>query len=65
MEYLRGQILKQRIQEKALTTEAILDFGIQTVDARDAAHSEGIIHRDWAKSYDLSRCKEGDFNPLR
>jgi serine/threonine protein kinase len=46
MEYLEGQTLKQRIQSKPLSTEEILDLGIQVADALDRAHSNGIIHRD-------------------
>ena len=46
MQYLEGQTLKRRIQEKPLTTEEILEIGIHISDALDAAHSKGIIHRD-------------------
>jgi serine/threonine protein kinase len=46
MQYLEGQTLKQRIQSKPLSTEEILDLGIQVADALDRAHSNGIIHRD-------------------
>ncbi|HUV12743.1 MAG TPA: serine/threonine-protein kinase, partial [Acidobacteriota bacterium] len=46
MQYLEGQTLKQRIQGKPLTTEEILDLGIQLADALDAAHAKGIMHRD-------------------
>jgi serine/threonine protein kinase len=46
MEFLDGQTLKHRIENKALPIEQVLDFGVQISDALDAAHAEGIVHRD-------------------
>jgi len=46
MELLEGKSLKQRISEGPLATSELLDFGIQTADALEAAHAKGIIHRD-------------------
>lgn len=46
MELLKGETLKQRIQGGPLPVDQILDLGIQVADALDAAHSQGIIHRD-------------------
>jgi predicted ATPase/serine/threonine protein kinase len=46
MELLEGMSLKQRIQEGPISTAELLDFGIQTSDALEAAHAKGIIHRD-------------------
>ena len=46
MEFLEGRTLKQRIVDKRIEAEEILDLGIQIADGLDAAHSENIIHRD-------------------
>jgi serine/threonine protein kinase/tetratricopeptide (TPR) repeat protein len=46
MELLEGQTLKHRIWGKPLDIEEILDVGIQVTDALDAAHAQGIVHRD-------------------
>jgi eukaryotic-like serine/threonine-protein kinase len=46
MELLEGQTLNQRIHGKPLQTDESLDLWIQIADGLDAAHAEGIIHRD-------------------
>jgi eukaryotic-like serine/threonine-protein kinase len=46
MELLEGETLNQRIHRKPLQTDEILDIGIQIADGLDAAHAEGVIHRD-------------------
>jgi serine/threonine protein kinase len=46
MELLEGKSLKERIREGPISSDELLDFGIQTSDALEAAHSKGIIHRD-------------------
>jgi len=46
MELLEGQPLKNRIGERLLEIDLLLDLAIQIADALRAAHAKGIIHRD-------------------
>jgi eukaryotic-like serine/threonine-protein kinase len=46
MELLEGQTLRDRIGGKPLELDELLDFSVQIAEGLDAAHSQGIIHRD-------------------
>lgn len=46
MEVLEGQTLSEAISGKPLKAEQIVKLGLEIVDALDAAHGKGIVHRD-------------------
>jgi eukaryotic-like serine/threonine-protein kinase len=46
MECLEGVTLKHLINGRPLEAERVLEVGIEIADALDAAHAQGIIHRD-------------------
>ena len=46
MELLEGQNLRERIAEKPLETELLLELAAEVSDALDAAHRRNIVHRD-------------------
>jgi eukaryotic-like serine/threonine-protein kinase len=47
MEFLDGATLKHRIGGHTMDLDTILDLGSQVADGLDAAHSEGVVHRDF------------------
>jgi len=46
MEFLDGRTLRERIKSGPLNVGEVLDIAIQVTSGLDAAHAEGIIHRD-------------------
>ena len=46
MELVDGQTLSQVIAGRPLTSDRLIDLGTQIADALEAAHAEGIVHRD-------------------
>ena len=65
MEYVQGQTLRKMTAEKPLPVEQAVAIAIQIAEALQAAHEQGIIHRDIKSDNimlsDNSRVKVMDF----
>jgi serine/threonine protein kinase len=46
MEYIEGQSLKAKLEQRPLEVEEALNIVIQVAEGLDEAHKKGIIHRD-------------------
>jgi Tol biopolymer transport system component len=46
MELLRGETLRERLEEGALPQRKALEYGLQIAHGLAAAHEKGIVHRD-------------------
>jgi len=46
MEHLDGETLAQRLSRSALPIRQVVEIGAQIADALDAAHRQGVVHRD-------------------
>jgi serine/threonine protein kinase len=46
MELMKGQTLRERLNQGPVKVTQLVDIGVEIADALHAAHSEGIIHRD-------------------
>jgi len=63
MEYLDGQTLKHVIESRPMESDRMLRLAIQIVEALDAAHRQGIIHRD-VKPANIFVTREGQVKVL-
>ena len=46
MEYLEGETLEERLDRGALPLDELVTIGSQIAEAIDAAHRQGVVHRD-------------------
>jgi serine/threonine protein kinase len=46
MEFVEGVMLRERIHERSMKVEEVIDVAIQIASALTAAHATGIVHRD-------------------
>jgi len=63
MELLDGQTLESTLERGPLGVERLLNVAVQVADALDAAHRQGVIHRD-VKSANVFINKRGDAKVL-
>lgn len=58
MAYLEGETIRQKIENGPLPLDKAVEFALQTLKGLDAAHKEGIVHRD-IKSSNLMVVNQG------
>jgi hypothetical protein len=58
MELLEGESLADRLQKGPLPLDQVVKYGAQVADALDAAHKQGVVHRD-LKPGNLTLTKTG------
>ena len=58
MEYIRGETLRQKIEERSLSLTDALGIAIQVAEGLSNAHEHGIVHRD-LKPENLMVTREG------
>ena len=46
MEYLEGETLCDRLERGRLTLDQAMEYGVEILEALDAAHRHGVFHRD-------------------
>lgn len=63
MELMEGETLEAALRSGAMSPERVLDVGVQIADALEAAHREGVIHRD-VKSANIFVNARGDVKVL-
>jgi tetratricopeptide (TPR) repeat protein len=63
MELLDGQPLKDRLARGAMAPDEVIELGAQLADALDAAHAQGVVHRD-IKAANLFVIKRGSLKVL-
>jgi TolB-like protein/Tfp pilus assembly protein PilF len=63
MELMEGQTLEKSLASGPLEIDALLHIGIQVASALDAAHRDGVVHRD-VKSANVFVGKRGDAKVL-
>ena len=60
MQLLEGQTLRERIGDKPVPLDKLLDWGLQITEALQGAHVKGIMHRDYhAGAGEDSRLRSG------
>ncbi|HYL10034.1 MAG TPA: protein kinase [Candidatus Acidoferrales bacterium] len=63
MEYIEGQILRERVGQDGMPVDAVIRFGRQIASALEHAHQRGVVHRD-LKLANIMATTQGDAKVL-